>query len=514
MPREIKQGNAEEPMREAAEEASRGDVDEHALVELHIYADNTAELYTQKKAILQNIERRIRKGTYDPRLAPKLWLYWIDAAAKRYTKEFDAPGGSSFGIFNKATREELARRIAEQEYAELMIQQRAHVTEEARRGQIDTFTEAYIAAALWSTNDESDEAGGEPLDQNYGPADIAPETMQLIVEDTADFQKRFGHLIENEPKVRGEDRWDRWELAGHDFWLTREGHGAGFWDGDWPVNGDALTKAAKSYGGFELYVGDDGTIYGPPPDLYRKRHEQEWYRRLHPPADELNEKAPMNEARRTRRRAITDPHQLGVQYAEDQLQSDYFNQWMWEQLSADVPDPITDARVIARNMLQQLGWDIARELDVREIIPDATPDDARAFSAGVREHLSDPKTREWLAERVEEAMQRVQYTESKLDARYRQEANAEAVTSRARRHAREKEETMVAERRAFAVGDKVEGGRPYTEDFDQGKVSRVDGELVEVRWQSGVTTREDARSLRHGWSERWQERDDDDDDDS
>ena len=30
------------------------------------------------------------------------------------------------------------------------------------------------------------------------------------------------------------------EYAGHDFWLTRNGHGAGFWDGDWiaPVAGE------------------------------------------------------------------------------------------------------------------------------------------------------------------------------------------------------------------------------------------------------------------------------------
>ena len=26
---------------------------------------------------------------------------------------------------------------------------------------------------------------------------------------------------------------DQCERIGHDFWLTRNGHGAGFWDGDW-----------------------------------------------------------------------------------------------------------------------------------------------------------------------------------------------------------------------------------------------------------------------------------------
>ena len=38
------------------------------------------------------------------------------------------------------------------------------------------------------------------------------------------------------------------EKAGYDFWLTRNGHGAGFWDGDWPKYGEMFTKMAKSFG--------------------------------------------------------------------------------------------------------------------------------------------------------------------------------------------------------------------------------------------------------------------------
>lgn len=48
--------------------------------------------------------------------------------------------------------------------------------------------------------------------------------------------------------------------AGHDFWLTRNGHGAGFWDGDWPKYGDMFTKWAQGYGEayaqFEDYDGE------------------------------------------------------------------------------------------------------------------------------------------------------------------------------------------------------------------------------------------------------------------
>ena len=131
--------------------------------------------------------------------------------------------------------------------------------------KLDAFTSAYIEAALWSTNDESDDSGGEPLDKNYGPEDIAPETMELIVEDCADFQERYAALL-SESGIT-DDR------AGLCFWLSREGHGSGYFDEDTIDEEfqDPLQEAAKSYGSFDLTV-DDGVIYGPPADWYRKHH--------------------------------------------------------------------------------------------------------------------------------------------------------------------------------------------------------------------------------------------------
>lgn len=49
--------------------------------------------------------------------------------------------------------------------------------------------------------------------------------------------------------------------AGYDFWLTRNGHGAGFWESEWGKPGAILDKAAKAFGEADLYVGDDGLIY-------------------------------------------------------------------------------------------------------------------------------------------------------------------------------------------------------------------------------------------------------------
>ncbi len=57
---------------------------------------------------------------------------------------------------------------------------------------------------------------------------------------------------------------DLWEMApgsiGHDFWLTRNGHGAGFWDRGLGERGARLTAACKPYGEVNLYLTDDRHI--------------------------------------------------------------------------------------------------------------------------------------------------------------------------------------------------------------------------------------------------------------
>lgn len=52
------------------------------------------------------------------------------------------------------------------------------------------------------------------------------------------------------------------ESVGQDLWLTRNGHGAGFWDRGYPAELDTLlTTAAKSMGSSDTYVDDDGYQY-------------------------------------------------------------------------------------------------------------------------------------------------------------------------------------------------------------------------------------------------------------
>jgi hypothetical protein len=126
----------------------------------------------------------------------------------------------------------------------------------------DPFIKGYIDAALWSSTDESTPQGGEPLDANYSIEDIAPETLQRMIADCQRFQQENAKLLAAAIRIYPRKVGDPTAYAGHDFWLTRNGHGAGYWDGDLPdAIGEPLTDAAHKMGEFNICVGDDGKIY-------------------------------------------------------------------------------------------------------------------------------------------------------------------------------------------------------------------------------------------------------------
>lgn len=127
----------------------------------------------------------------------------------------------------------------------------------------DEFTTAYLVAALWSTTDNSDEDGGQSLDLNYDLCDIAPEAMKSAIESCAQFQEEHKELLAKAYELyTPRDGSDGPTLAGHDLWLTSAGHGVGYWDRGLGAVGEALTDAARKFGERDIYVGDDGLIYG------------------------------------------------------------------------------------------------------------------------------------------------------------------------------------------------------------------------------------------------------------
>lgn len=127
------------------------------------------------------------------------------------------------------------------------------------------FVAGYIGALLWSSRDESNDSGGEPLDANYSKDDFAPAALDRIDSDCRSFLHSIGYLI-RDSNFTGRADGTIAARAGHDFWLTRCGHGAGFWDGDWTGGdnasaGEQLTAAAKAFGNIDPYIGDDSAIH-------------------------------------------------------------------------------------------------------------------------------------------------------------------------------------------------------------------------------------------------------------
>jgi len=131
--------------------------------------------------------------------------------------------------------------------------------------QLNEFTRAYIEAALWSSNDESDPSGGEPIDKNYFIKDIEPESLIKMAAECKSFQEENSTdlALAYERYETGGDYGTAESRAGHDFWLTRCGHGEGFWSRS-ELKGDGLgrqlTEASNKVGERHLYI-SNGKVY-------------------------------------------------------------------------------------------------------------------------------------------------------------------------------------------------------------------------------------------------------------
>ena len=110
---------------------------------------------------------------------------------------------------------------------------------------------AYIRAMQWATTDTD-------TDQYLDQFELSEDARQAAVIACARFIDKHGNDME---VVRGMLLDYGYEQAGHDLFLTREGHGAGFWDRNLGHYGDVFTKYSKEIGECQPYVGDDQLIY-------------------------------------------------------------------------------------------------------------------------------------------------------------------------------------------------------------------------------------------------------------
>ena len=112
----------------------------------------------------------------------------------------------------------------------------------------------YLETALWSSCDFD----GVPLNKSHGIEDIEESTKYELLSELEDFLDAVQPVLDTLP----DDFEINYPRIAHDFWLTRNRHGAGFWDGDYPdPQAQQLTELAHSWGEIDLYVGDDGRVY-------------------------------------------------------------------------------------------------------------------------------------------------------------------------------------------------------------------------------------------------------------
>lgn len=131
--------------------------------------------------------------------------------------------------------------------------------------QLDEMTHHALITALWVgldyTGDLDDPVS---MDDRYDVEDVSPEAR-------ADIRDRLASIVANHwedvsaylstTDDAARHGYSRESLFAHDYVLTCNGHGAGFWDRGLGDLGDRLSDAAQADGEWELYVGDDGGLY-------------------------------------------------------------------------------------------------------------------------------------------------------------------------------------------------------------------------------------------------------------
>lgn len=110
----------------------------------------------------------------------------------------------------------------------------------------ETFLQGYWEAVDFTAYDSE----GTPIDPD-SRNELPAETVADMEETATDFLQAQWVWLHS---------CDDLSRAGSDFHLTRNGHGAGFWDGHWEKLGTRLTEASKAYGSCEVHSFSDGEL--------------------------------------------------------------------------------------------------------------------------------------------------------------------------------------------------------------------------------------------------------------
>jgi len=131
----------------------------------------------------------------------------------------------------------------------------------------ESFIDGYVECAIWADCYPTEERlSAEGDDWERGKDGLIPtdELRTRMSEDCYDFidgDDTIDLLAAYVALGRADGIGDEWAMAaraGHDFWLTRHGHGAGYWDRGLGKLGDELTARAKTYGESDVQPQDLG----------------------------------------------------------------------------------------------------------------------------------------------------------------------------------------------------------------------------------------------------------------
>lgn len=126
--------------------------------------------------------------------------------------------------------------------------------------ELTPFAQGYLEAAFFTDCDSDN-----PELEGACFLDLAPATVAQVIADCAAFELANADALAAcyQQNLHNGERY-RDTQAGHDFWLTRNGHGAGFWDRGLGSEGAKLSDSCcfrKAFSERSAYLGDDGLIH-------------------------------------------------------------------------------------------------------------------------------------------------------------------------------------------------------------------------------------------------------------
>jgi len=133
----------------------------------------------------------------------------------------------------------------------------------------DAFRRGYVTAILWANAYREDAETGELVpDEDADYAYVTPgrwwEDIGVDLSDADSFLANNYETLCRVVAIEGTNAvavpLDAMEQHGHDFALTRNGHGAGFWDRGYGEDGDTLSDAARAYGEYSVLTDDGPTV--------------------------------------------------------------------------------------------------------------------------------------------------------------------------------------------------------------------------------------------------------------